>query len=84
MTGRTIAGLSAVEKHHGQGAARVTALQDIDLSIEANRITVLVDPSGSGKSTMLNLLGLIDTPDTGRVTLFGEVAPVDARDREAL
>lgn len=84
MNDRTIAGLTAIEKHYGKGATRVLALRNIDLRIEARRITALVGPSGSGKSTLLNLLGLIDIPDAGTVTLFGETAPVEQKAREAL
>lgn len=50
-------------------------LEDFNLEIEANKITVLCGPSGCGKSTILNIMGLLDQPTSGTVELFGEKAP---------
>jgi putative ABC transport system ATP-binding protein len=46
------------------------ALDDISLSIEANRVTVLKGPSGSGKTTLLGLLGCMARPTSGRIMLM--------------
>ena len=44
----------------------------IDISIEKGEICVLLGPSGSGKSTLLNIIGGIETPDSGKITIHGE------------
>jgi putative ABC transport system ATP-binding protein len=47
-------------------------LKGIDLSIEKGEFCVLLGPSGSGKSTLLNIIGGIDTPDSGDISIRGE------------
>jgi putative ABC transport system ATP-binding protein len=47
------------------------ALDGINLTIEAHRVTVLKGPSGSGKTTLLSLLGCMARPTAGRITLLG-------------
>ena len=50
----------------------VSVLRDINLTIEPGESVAIVGPSGCGKSTLLNILGTLDTPDSGTVTLAGE------------
>jgi ABC-type lipoprotein export system ATPase subunit len=59
--------LVGVRKTYGVGSAAVEALKGIDFAVWPNRLTAIVGPSGSGKSTLLNLLGGLDTPDTGQI-----------------
>ena len=54
------------------GEAPVTLVRDIDLTIERGEFLVIMGPSGSGKSSLLYLLGLLDTPTSGRVLLNGQ------------
>ncbi len=61
-----------VVKAYGQGAAEVHALRGVSVAIEAGEFTVISGPSGSGKSTLLNLIGCLDTPSRGKVTLEGQ------------
>jgi putative ABC transport system ATP-binding protein len=55
----------------GSGAARMTALQGIDLTIESGVFTVVAGPSGSGKTSLLSILGAMVQPDSGAVNISG-------------
>jgi putative ABC transport system ATP-binding protein len=54
-----------------RGSTEVRAVRDVDLEIHAADYMAVVGPSGSGKSTLLNLLGGIDLPSSGNVSLLG-------------
>ncbi len=64
--------IQQIKKHFGEGESRVDLLRGIDISIEKGEICVLLGPSGSGKSTLLNIIGGIETPDSGKITIHGE------------
>lgn len=53
------------------GKAAFTALKDINISIGTGEFAGLVGPSGSGKTTLLNIIGSLDTPSEGEVTVLG-------------
>jgi len=77
--------LRQVSKHHRAGDVQTTALDAIDLHIEAGEYVAITGPSGCGKSTLLGLLGLLDSPSSGSYRLQGEdVARKTARELEAL
>lgn len=63
-----ITGLTRV---YGEGEAKVVALDGIDLAIAAGEFVAVMGPSGCGKSTLLNLLGGLDAPTAGRVSIGG-------------
>lgn len=50
-------------------------LSDFDLQIDAGEMVAITGASGSGKSTVLNMIGLLDDPDSGEIRIFGETAP---------
>jgi putative ABC transport system ATP-binding protein len=64
--------LCGIAKGFGSGEARVQALSDITLSVDAGEVVGLRGPSGSGKSTLLNLVACILEPDAGTLRLAGE------------
>jgi ABC-type lipoprotein export system ATPase subunit len=57
--------LEGVSKTYQKGSTEVRALADVALQIEAGSFVAIVGPSGSGKSTLMNILGLLDRPDSG-------------------
>ncbi|HWG38220.1 MAG TPA: ABC transporter ATP-binding protein [Terriglobales bacterium] len=61
----------AVGKRYGEGAAARLALQSVSVAIAAGEFVALMGPSGCGKTTLLNLLGAMDLPSTGRIWLDG-------------
>jgi len=67
-----IAALVGVSKEYDMGKIKVRALRGVDLTVIPGEFLVLAGPSGSGKTTILNLLGLIDKPDSGGVFFNGE------------
>jgi putative ABC transport system ATP-binding protein len=58
-----------VSKSYDDGAARVHALQHVSLTVRRGEFTALVGPSGSGKTTLMNLIGALDLPTSGSVTV---------------
>ena len=63
--------LHQVHKTYHLGQHVVNALRGVDLAVRRGELLALTGPSGSGKSTILNLCGLIDTPDSGDIVLDG-------------
>jgi len=63
--------LRGVGRSYGVGRTQVTALQGVDLVVEAGEFVSVMGPSGSGKSTLMNILGLLDRPSQGAYVLAG-------------
>lgn len=59
-------------KKYGQGDAMVYALNDVSFSMKQGEICVILGPSGSGKSTLLNMLGGLDSVDSGELIIDGK------------
>ena len=62
--------LANVSKRYSPEPSASAALDCVDLTVERGEFVAIMGPSGSGKTTMLNIVGLIDTPSSGRY-LFG-------------
>lgn len=59
------------KKHYGEGEALIKALDDVSLSLDEGKIYVILGPSGSGKSTLLNMIGGLDSLDSGNIVISG-------------
>ena len=63
--------LKKVQKYYGEGENRIQVLKGVNGKIEKGEICVMLGPSGSGKSTLLNLIGGIETIDSGKIVVDG-------------
>ena len=59
-------------KTYGKGEAQVEVLKNIDFEVQKGEFVAILGPSGSGKTTLMNIIGLIDTHDTGEYILCGQ------------
>jgi lipoprotein-releasing system ATP-binding protein len=79
----TVLALDGIEKSYNPGKPSVVAvLRGVDLKIARGEVVALVAPSGAGKSTLLHIAGLLDSADSGRVSIGGRDVTVlsdDAR-----
>jgi putative ABC transport system ATP-binding protein len=73
--------LHGVTRTYGPASQAFHALRDVDVTIPYEAMTTVVGPSGSGKSTLLSLLGLLDRPTSGTLTVAGQDT-TGASDRE--
>ncbi|HWS63557.1 MAG TPA: ABC transporter ATP-binding protein [Steroidobacteraceae bacterium] len=67
-----IVSLKHVDKSYSRGKQSIEVLQDLNLDIAKGDFVALMGPSGSGKTTLLNLIGGLDTPTSGEITVAGQ------------
>jgi putative ABC transport system ATP-binding protein len=70
-----------VTKDYQLGTHTVHALRGVDLCVQPGEFLCIVGPSGSGKTTLLNMIGCLDVPTEGTVTLFGDYNTRDLDDK---
>ncbi|MDZ7797563.1 MAG: ATP-binding cassette domain-containing protein [Candidatus Marinimicrobia bacterium] len=68
---KTIIEVKDLSKSYLSGKLKLQVLQEIDLSIHRGDFISLMGPSGSGKSTFLNIIGTMDSPDSGQIWISG-------------
>jgi putative ABC transport system ATP-binding protein len=77
--------LEGLTKIYGSGDVAVAAIRDVSFNLSGGEVVALLGPSGAGKSTLLTILGLINTPTSGKITIRndlvmdGQVAKVNLR-----
>lgn len=64
--------INNLKKCYGENESRIDVLNGLSFGIEKGEICVLLGPSGCGKSTLLNIIGGIDTADSGYISIDGE------------
>jgi putative ABC transport system ATP-binding protein len=69
-----------IDKTYQRGSAEIHVLQGLNLDVDAGDLVAFMGPSGSGKTTLLNLLGGLDQPSAGSITVAGdEITRLSAR-----
>ena len=65
--------ITKVSKIYGKGDNAVKAVDQVSLDVKAGEFIALVGPSGAGKSTLLHIAGLLEKPDSGAISIAGDV-----------
>lgn len=77
--------LEGISRTYGKGESMVHALRPTNITVDSGQFVAIFGTSGSGKSTMLNLLGLLDQPTTGKYLLDGkDVAHLNDNERSEI
>ncbi|MFL1781223.1 ABC transporter ATP-binding protein [Candidatus Hepatincolaceae symbiont of Richtersius coronifer] len=60
-----------ISKSYQQGKEKIIVFENVDFSLKAGEIIALLGPSGSGKTSFLNILGMLDNPNKGKLSITG-------------
>jgi putative ABC transport system ATP-binding protein len=78
--GSSLIRMRGIDKTYQRGSEEIHVLQDLNLDMDAGDFVAFMGPSGSGKTTLLNLLGGLDLPSAGSITVAGdEITRLSAR-----
>ena len=69
---KAVLACNGLAKSYGQGVGEIPVLRGVDLSVAEGELVSIVGASGSGKSTLLHILGGLDAPTAGEVTVLGQ------------
>jgi len=64
--------IKELNKVYDDKSEKISVLNNVNISLEANKLVALTGPSGSGKSTLIQLISLLDSPNSGHYSLFSE------------
>lgn len=70
--GQALVQIAELGKSYRRGSEEIHVLAGVDLEIQSGEFLALMGPSGSGKTTLLNLIGGLDRPSTGSLSVLGE------------
>src|SRR5438477_12899638 len=70
--GKSLVRVRGLDKKYQRGSEEIHVLQGLNLDVDAGDFVAFMGPSGSGKTTLLNLLGGLDVPTAGSVTVAGD------------
>lgn len=73
--------MQGICKSYQMGTEKLNVLKNVNFSVNEGEFTAILGPSGSGKSTLMNIIGCMDTPDSGKYFLDG-IAVHDAKEKE--
>jgi len=80
--GRDVIEMSNITKSYEMGTQVIHALRGVDLTIKTGEFVAIMGPSGSGKSTLMNMIGVLDVPNSGSYILDGaDVSVLSSDDR---
>jgi len=80
-SGQGLIRVRQLSKSYKRGGEEIHILQGLDLDVEAGEFVAFMGPSGSGKTTLLNLLGGLDVPAAGSITVAGDEVTAMSRAR---
>ena len=70
--GKSLIQIRGLDKTYRRGGEEIHVLQGLNLDVDAGEFVAFMGPSGSGKTTLLNLLGGLDVPSQGKITVAGD------------